>query len=243
MGITLDEILLDASTSNIAISDGTNTLSVNANGSIDVEFAAGAQIEITDGTDTLEVNADGSLNAVVSATDFDIRNLTHTQDSIQVGDGTDFLAVNPDGSINVNLTDDGIADGAADSGNPFKVGGRAADGVLTAVDDGDRVDLLMDLYRRTWSNTSRNIALSNSAASVTTTAAEVLSSPLAGRREVTIQNNGTNDVYLGSSAAVTAANGIRIPKGSSATYEFGEDINIFMISATGTQDVRFLESA
>lgn len=59
---------------------------------------------ISDGTDTLLVNADGSLNAVVSATDLDIRDLTHVSDSVKVGDGTDFLAVNGDGSINVNVT-------------------------------------------------------------------------------------------------------------------------------------------
>jgi len=78
MGITLDEILLDANTSNIAISDGT---------------------------DTLAINGDGSLNATVTATDLDIRDLTHVSDSVKVGDGTDFLAIAADGSIAV--TDNG----------------------------------------------------------------------------------------------------------------------------------------
>lgn len=41
---------------------------------------------------------------VVSATDLDIRDLTHVSDSVKVGDGTDFLAVNNDGSINVAIT-------------------------------------------------------------------------------------------------------------------------------------------
>jgi hypothetical protein len=58
-------------------------------------------LAISDGTDTMAVNADGSINSVVSATDFDIRDLSHSQDSIKIGDGTDFLAVNADGSINV----------------------------------------------------------------------------------------------------------------------------------------------
>jgi hypothetical protein len=35
------------------------------------------------------------------ATNLDIRDLSHTQDSVKVGDGTDFVAVNGDGSINV----------------------------------------------------------------------------------------------------------------------------------------------
>lgn len=72
---------------------------------------------ITDGTDLIAINADGSLNitdnggsltvdgtVTVTATDLDIRDLSHTQDSVKVGDGTDFLAVNGDGSINVVVT-------------------------------------------------------------------------------------------------------------------------------------------
>lgn len=137
-----------------------------------------------------------------------------------------------------------IADDDADSGNPIKIGGRGVSGALTALSaSGDRYDLLGDLYRRTWVNTSRNIAILNSQANVTGTAAQVLASPLAGRREVTIQNEGSQDVYIGSSAGVTTANGIKVSKRSSATYEFGEDIDIFMIADSGTQDVRFLESA
>ena len=42
----------------------------------------------------------------VTATDLDIRDLTHASDSVKVGDGTDFLAVNSDGSINVVTVDD-----------------------------------------------------------------------------------------------------------------------------------------
>ena len=40
----------------------------------------------------------------VSATDLDVRDLTHVSDSVKVGDGTDFLAVNGDGSINVSFS-------------------------------------------------------------------------------------------------------------------------------------------
>lgn len=41
-------------------------LKVNADGSIDTNFATGSKIIVTDGTDDLEVNGDGSINAVVS---------------------------------------------------------------------------------------------------------------------------------------------------------------------------------
>lgn len=59
----------------------------------------------------LKVEADGSINVkdnggslTVDASDLDIRDLSHTQDSVKIGDGTDFLAVNADGSINAVAT-------------------------------------------------------------------------------------------------------------------------------------------
>jgi hypothetical protein len=193
VGITLDEILIDASTSSIAISDGTDTLGINADGSINVAFAAGAEIKITDGTDDLAINADGSINSVVTATNLDIRDLTHVTDSIKVGDGTDFLLVNTDGSINT----------------------KSAPGA----------------------------SIKNSASAVTTTATQVLAAPLANRVSVIIQNEGTANVYVGFSAAVTAANGIKISKSANISLDVGVAATIFMIASSGSQDVRFLEIA
>lgn len=94
----------------VKVADATTPsqqLKVESDGSINVNaaFAPGTQVTITDGTDTLEVNNDGSLNAVVSATDLDIRDLSAAQDNVAISDGTDTLAVNADGSI--NITDNG----------------------------------------------------------------------------------------------------------------------------------------
>lgn len=109
----------------VKVGDGTDFLAVNADGSINIgdisagtqtndvkitldgeaiTIASGQSIQITDGTDTLAINNDGSLNAVVTATDLDIRDLSHTQDSVKIGDGVDFLAINADGSINVAMS-------------------------------------------------------------------------------------------------------------------------------------------
>jgi hypothetical protein len=86
---------LDANQDNVAISDGTDTLAVNYDGSINITDNGGS---ITvDGT----VGISGTVT--VQATDLDIRDLTHASDSVKVGDGTEFLAVNADGSINVNI--------------------------------------------------------------------------------------------------------------------------------------------
>jgi len=67
----------------------------------------------------LQIDANGRLIVTtsgqaldVSATDLDIRDLTHVSDSVQVGDGTEIMLVNADGSINavVSATDLDIRD-------------------------------------------------------------------------------------------------------------------------------------
>jgi hypothetical protein len=90
----VDVFISDASTP-------SQKLKVNSDGSIDVNSSlpVGTKVEITDGTDDLAINADGSLNAVVSATDLDIRDLDAGQDSVAAhlkdADGNAFSASNP----------------------------------------------------------------------------------------------------------------------------------------------------
>lgn len=87
-----------------------------------------------------------------------------------------------------------------------------------------------------------NGSIKTSAASVTTTPAQVLASPLANRKQVTIQNEGSKDVYIGD-ASVTTSSGIKISRNSSATYAWGPAIAIHMVASDGTQNIRFLEEA
>jgi hypothetical protein len=88
---------------------------------IDVNLTQDDQVTVFQGTDpwiigdgggsitvdgTVSISGDvnvtqGTSPWVVSATDLDIRDLTHASDSIKIGDGTEFLAINADGSINV----------------------------------------------------------------------------------------------------------------------------------------------
>lgn len=68
---------------------------------LDLDGSKGDSVKIVDSeNDQLEINEDGSINSIVTATDLDIRDLDHTQDSISIGDGTDLLNINNDGSIN-----------------------------------------------------------------------------------------------------------------------------------------------
>lgn len=103
---------LSASQDNVAISDGTDTLAVNADGSINSivsqathdNLNANVTIQVGD-VDVGNANpvpvSDAGGSLTVDAINLDIRDLSHTQDSVKIGDGTDFLAVNADGSINV----------------------------------------------------------------------------------------------------------------------------------------------
>lgn len=69
-----------------------NKLKINADGSIDTSFAPGTEVKITDGTETVEVNPDGSINTVVTATDLDIRPLTNA-DVVTIEDGGNSITV------------------------------------------------------------------------------------------------------------------------------------------------------
>ena len=78
---------------------------------IRTESAGDVIVQVCDSTipsQRLLVNADGSINtnSNISATDLDIRDLSHAQDSIKIGDGSNLLAINSDGSINIKIKDE-----------------------------------------------------------------------------------------------------------------------------------------
>lgn len=189
---------------------------------------------------SLDVNVTNTVT--VSATNLDIRDLTHSSDSVKIGDGTDFLAINADGSINVAISS--VADDAADSGNPIKVGSRAVSTLGAVSAANDRADLVSDLYRRIYVNNQPNIAGNLLKPTVSNTASQADATPLAGRKRILIQNLSDKNIYIGTSNAVTTSTGIELPKKGDLEMEWGENIGIWLISPTGiTSDVRILELA
>lgn len=217
MGITLDQLVYDATDGGaevgshvLAGTDGTaightgDALHVSVeNASIAVTAtdldirdltAASDSVEswLHDGSGTAITSTGGAIDVnIASGVDFDIRDLSHTQDSIKIGDGTDFLEVNSDGSINTKF--------AAPS-NPKT-------STLTA----------------------------------TSTAAEIAATPLTDRTRILVQNRGSKSVYFGESNAVTSSNGVEIPRGASMELPYGDAANIWVVTASGTADVRVLE--
>jgi len=138
------------------------------------------------------------------------------------------------------------ADDAAATLDPIGVGGVSATtasalGALSAA--GDRYHLLGDLYRRTFVNDSYNIGWQTSTLTVGLTALEVGATPLAGRRGIIVQNLGNQAIYVGEDNTVTTSTGVEVEKGSSIELQWGEALNVWVISGTASQDVRVMEFA
>jgi hypothetical protein len=70
--------------------------------------------------------------------------------------------------------------------------------------------------------------------------ATLIADVTAARRSLLIQNLGSVDIYVGSSAAVTTASGVRV-SGNGGTYETQAVGAVYAITAAGSSDVRFSE--
>lgn len=258
---------LDASQDNVAISDGTDTLAINADGSInsvvsatdlDIRDLSHTQdsVKIGDGTDFLAIAADGSIavtdnggSLTVDATDLDIRDLSHAQDNVAIAQGGNTMVVNADGSINVNA-DISIVNGFEKAEDAAHASGDIGGFMLSVREDtlasstsasGDYQAFKTDALGRLWMNDTHQ-TIAHAAVSVTTTATDLVASDLANRKRILIQNRGNRAIYIGG-AAVTTANGMEVAGGSVAELDIGPGVNIHAITDSGSQNVRVLELA
>lgn len=88
-----------------------------------------------------------------------------------------------------------------------------------------------------WTTVERGSVIAHGSASVTTTAAQVLALA-ATRRSATIQNLGTDYIYLGATG-ITANNGLRLAPGQTVVIDKSPTAAIFAIAGTGTQTVSY----
>jgi len=187
-----------------------------------------------EGLDVFLINA----SIVVTATDLDIRDLTHVSDSVEIGDGTDTMGVNADGSINVvaTATDLDIRD-LTHVSDSVRLGDGSS--LLTSTLVGS--DQALDVFNVNDPGTANSSILSTQK-DVTTVSGVILAAELAARKRMWFQNVGTRAVFAGA-PAVTTANGIRMRPGSILEIAIGASISLHAVAAAGTQDTRVLEAA
>lgn len=148
--IAISDGVKDVTITSVAAKNGLDVNIINTE--VPVELAAGSEVQLTDGTDTLAINANGSIN--VEAVNLDIRDLSSAQDSvtavlqagseIQITDGVDTLAVNADGSINVNDAAVLAALNSIDAGIPASLGQQTAAASMSVVLASDQPSLVVN---------------------------------------------------------------------------------------------------
>lgn len=224
-------------------SDGT-LITHTTNGAkeaLDVNIAAssgGITIIDSDG-DELDVQPDGSINVNASLND----PIKFRQDGavVEVLEDTVTPANNQPlpvkltgltgdinvtaGDLNVQLTHTGANPDSTQIGDGTTIVGVTADTHMKVAD-------------------YMNSGLAASAVSVDTTAGgtQLVSSALANRKYLEVQNNGNKAIYLGLTG-VTSSTGLCIPAKSSWTAKVGPSVDMYAISSSGTVDVRVLELA
>ena len=77
---------------------------------------------------------------------------------------------------------------------------------------------------------------------ITSTATAIPATTLVGRRSMVIKNEGSNTIYLGAST-VTVASGYKLNSGDEKPFDVGDDIILYGIVSTGTEELRVLEGA
>ena len=237
------------------LNDGSGNAIGSTAGSLDVNIT-NSVLSIDDNGGSITV--DGSVT--VSATDLDIRDLTHVSDSVKIGDGTDFLAIAADGSIAVtdngttlsvddgggsltvdatqldiddlNATDDAVAAWLNDgSGNAITSSAGALDVNIQSSDI--EIDVEDDLA---------DTAIASASETVTTSSAALNTSDLANRRFIWMYNNGNKEIFIGPSGVATG-DGFPLFPGSILEARIGPNVAIHAVSASGSQDIRVLQAS
>jgi hypothetical protein len=73
--------------------------------------------------------------------------------------------------------------------------------------------------------------------------AKVGATILTSRKTLTVMNNGTAIIYWGYTNAVTASTGTPIYKKQVATWGIGDNLQVFLIAASGTHNCRVTEAS
>lgn len=254
--ITLDQLVYDPSNpgdgANVgsyikAGDDGTaighvgDALKVDIGSVVDLDIRdldhSQDNVAIQSGGNELGIDASGKIQSIVEATDLDIRDLSQAQDSVQAylqdsaGNGITSTDVSGKQALDVRLAE-GVNVEIDMSHVDDSV--RLGDGTnLTDVTSDNRLEVFH----------APDSGAQSAAALVGTSAVELASSPLANRKKIIVQNNGSKDIFLGGANTVTVSSGIRVPRGASFELDWGPNVDLWAISGAAGQDVRVMEVA
>lgn len=261
----------------VAISDGGGSITVDAT-DLDIRDLSASQdnVAISDGTDTLEINADGSIN-VQGNSDY-AEDSAHTSGDtgsfmLAVRNDTEGALVDADGDyaplqvdslgrlrvaadIDVVNGHEKAEDSAHSSGDIGSYVLAVRQDTLAASTDADgdyssfKVDALGALYVNVSNDVSVNdaaladtaIASAANALGAANTAEDIVASPLANRKYLFIKNNDNKTMYVGGTG-VTAATGFPLAPGSILEMRAGPSIDIEWVASTTGHDARTLELA
>jgi len=239
-------------------SSGIETLAVRKD-------AVGPLTGVADGDWTpLEVNANGELKVAgtfsVTPADNHVESAAHTAGGGDTGSWAmafrqDALAneatiVNGD-YVGLKSDDRGalwvapvgtVADDVADTENPVKVGSKVMQTIAAVSNNGDRANMIADMYRRLYIHDAPNRISKAAAVTVGLAAVTLPGTALAGRTRIQVQNLSNKDIYLGD-AAVSVASGLRVSSGATESVEIGDQCILYAIAGTAALDVRVLELA
>lgn len=133
------------------VTDGTDTLAITPSGEALVRdndantILSAINSKLVDGTDIGDVTVnnaggaaavnvqDGGNSITVDAVDLDIRELSHTSDSISLGDGTDLVAINASGEMSVIDSTTHTLLTSIDAGTPASLGQTTMAGSMPVV--------------------------------------------------------------------------------------------------------------
>jgi hypothetical protein len=226
----------------IAVTDGGGSLTVDGtvaatqSGTWDIGTVT-TVTAVTAITNDVSID-DGGNSITVDATNLDIRDLTSASDSVEIKtaagqalaiDGSGFITANINGTVTVSATNLDIRD-LTHASDSIKIG-DGTDFLAVNTDGSINVNAAEAGYS-TWAVTTET---------VTSTESELMSTPLANRLSLLLQNLGSQDVFLKEATGVSTSNGLKLVKGGYFEANLDAGANIFAITASGSSDLRCVQ--
>lgn len=236
MGLTLDG--LKASLHNVEIQNAAgDALAIDASGKLTAIVEDGGGSLTVDGTVAATQSGTWTVNQGGAWTVAATQSGTWTIDSI-----TNVVSVDDNGG---SLTVDGTV--AATQSGTWTVGfssGSAVeitDGTDTlAVNADGSINVQGSVTTSPGGYSSWDVQVET----VTTSAAEIASTPLGSRLGLIVQNRGNKDIFVGPTALkATPAAGFEIPKGASLEIMLDDGADLYASTSSSSSDVRILEFA